>query len=197
MRRLNFNLDPHAPEEVLRTISVDSSNRILCRGLQGLTWVARPFSLPLYRLFVSPRLTAFSFTCRSFGGRDPDEVFSNLTSMIAELPTSSLQSFPADLYLGAAPIPMDLKSAVSSVVFRCDPSLATLSLLLPLSDVAVQQIMNLPLGLVPGSVLYSSDRGSGITPRVQSIPPPADGVPPPHWSTPGPDLFVVGLRSLD
>ena len=52
-------------------------------------------------------------------------------------------------------------------------------------------------GLVPGSVLYSSDRGSGFPPRVQSIPPPADGVPPPHWSTLGPDLFAVGPRPLD
>ena len=46
-------------------------------------------------------------------------------------------------------------------------------------------------GLVPGSVLYSSDRGSGFPPRVQSIPPPVNGIPPSFY----PDPFAV--RSLD
>ena len=50
-------------------------------------------------------------------------------------------------------------------------------------------------GLVPGSVLYSSDKGSGFPPRVQSIPPPANGIPPPLCSTIGPDSFMV--RPLD
>lgn len=43
-------------------------------------------------------------------------------------------------------------------------------------------------GLVPGSVLYSSDRGSGFPPRLQSIPPPL-------CHTIGPDAFVD--RPLD
>jgi len=52
-------------------------------------------------------------------------------------------------------------------------------------------------GLVPGSVLYSSDKVSGFPPRVQSIPPPVNGVPPPPGSTLGLDPFTVRPRPLD
>ena len=52
-------------------------------------------------------------------------------------------------------------------------------------------------GLVPGSVLYSSDKGSGFPPRVQSIPPLINGVPPPPCSTLRPDPFMVRPRPLD
>jgi len=50
-------------------------------------------------------------------------------------------------------------------------------------------------GLVPGSVLYSSDKGSGYPPRVQSIPPPVNGAPLPFCSTLRSDPFAV--RPLD
>jgi len=52
-------------------------------------------------------------------------------------------------------------------------------------------------GLFPGSVLYSSDKGSGFPPRVQSIPPLVNGVPPPLCSTLRPDPFTVRSRPLD
>ena len=45
--------------------------------------------------------------------------------------------------------------------------------------------------LVPGSVLYSSDKGPGFPPRVQSIPPPVNGIPPPLCSTFGHEPFTV------
>lgn len=50
-------------------------------------------------------------------------------------------------------------------------------------------------GLVPGSVLYSSDRGFGFPQRVQSIPPPVNGIPQPLCSTIGPDSLT--RRPLD
>lgn len=52
-------------------------------------------------------------------------------------------------------------------------------------------------GLVPGSVLYSSDKGSGFPPRVQSIPPPVNGVPPLLCSSLGPDPFTIRPRPSD
>ena len=45
-------------------------------------------------------------------------------------------------------------------------------------------------GLVPGSVLYSSDKGSGFPSRVQSIPPPLSAQPP-FFPTFGPDSFQM------
>lgn len=50
-------------------------------------------------------------------------------------------------------------------------------------------------GLVPGSVLYSSDKGSGFPPRVQSIPPLMNGIPPPPCPTIGVESFT--MRPLD
>ena len=52
-------------------------------------------------------------------------------------------------------------------------------------------------GLVPGSVLYSSDKASGFPPRVQHIPPqvPVNGIPPPPCPTIGPGSFM--MRPLD
>lgn len=52
-------------------------------------------------------------------------------------------------------------------------------------------------GLVPGSVLYSSDKGSGFPARVQSIPPPVNGVPLSLGSTLGFDPFTVRPRPSD
>lgn len=49
-------------------------------------------------------------------------------------------------------------------------------------------------GLMPGSVLYSSDKGSGFPPRVQSILPQVNGIPP-LCPTLGPDSFT--MRPLD
>jgi hypothetical protein len=125
-------------------ISLNSLNGIVCHGLRDLSWAARSYSLPFYRLFISPYLTVFSFHYTHLRGRDPDEVLSNLTPMIAELPTSSLQSFEVDLSINTALTLMDLDSALSSAVLRCGSSLTTLTMSVPLSDAAVQRIMQLP-----------------------------------------------------
>jgi hypothetical protein len=143
MRRLYFGSDSRVPEAVLRLISLNLLNEIVFPGLWGLSWIAESYSLPFYRLFISPHLTAFTFICPPFGGH-PDEVVSNFTSMIAELQTSSLRSLQVDFYHYAAQNSIDLNSAVSSAVLRCGSSLTTLSAPLSISDAAVQHIMQLP-----------------------------------------------------
>ena len=125
-------------------ISLNSLNGIVCPGLRNLTWAAQSYTLPFYRLFISPHLTAFSFQYTHFRGRDPDEVLSNLAPMIAELQTSSLQSFQVDLSINTALTLTNLDSALSSAVLRCGSSLTTLTMSVPLSDAAVQHIMQLP-----------------------------------------------------
>jgi hypothetical protein len=141
MRRLYFGLGSSVPEEVLRMISLNSLNGTLCPGLRVLTWVARSYSLPFHRLFISPHLTTFSFRYKLIRGRDPDKILPNLTSMIAELQTSSLQSLEVDLSIDTA---LDLNSTISSAVLRCGPSLTTLSISVPLSDAVIQRIVQLP-----------------------------------------------------
>ena len=63
--------------------------------------------------------------------------------------------------------------------------------MIPRSAAASVPPQNTMSVLVPGSVLYSSDKGSGFPPRVQSIPPPVNGIPPPLCSTFGHEPFTV------
>jgi mRNA-decapping enzyme subunit 2 len=63
--------------------------------------------------------------------------------------------------------------------------------MIPRSAAASVPPQNTMSVLVPGSVLYSSDKGSGFPPRVQSIPPPINGIPPPLCSTFGHEPFTV------
>ena len=124
------------------SVNFNSSDGTLFPGLRDLTWEAR--SYPLDRLFLSPHLTHFTFLCPSSLDRLPDHLISNLTSVTADLQTSSLQSLRISLYVTEEKIPTSLKSAVSSAVLRCGPPLTNLSVQVPLSDVAVQHIMQLP-----------------------------------------------------
>jgi hypothetical protein len=90
MRRLDFDPDPSIPEGLLRMISANSPNGILCHGLQEFNWVARFNSLPFYRLFLFPHLTEFS-THLYFMDKIPDEALSSITLMVPELETSHLR----------------------------------------------------------------------------------------------------------
>jgi hypothetical protein len=150
MRRLDFDPDPSIPEGLLRTISANSSNGILCHGLQEFNWVVRSNSLPFYRLFLSPHLTEFSMHLYpadefsdEFSDEIPDKALSNIVSMFLELETSHLQFLHLGWHIPAKMIP-GLESAVSSAILRCGPSFASLSVPVPLSDAAVQHIMRLP-----------------------------------------------------
>ena len=139
MRRLHFNSHCGVSDQVLRMISVNSSNEVLCPRLRELYW--ETWSYPLERHFLSPHLRDFSFPCFHLG-QVPDEILSNLTSVIAELETSSLRSLRITIPQG--PTSVGLESAVSSAILRCGSSLTTLSVPTPLSDAAIQHIMRLP-----------------------------------------------------
>jgi len=90
MRRLDFGADSWVPGDVLRTISVNSSNWVLCPGLRELEWMARSSTMHFHRLFLSPHLTAFWFLFPFLVDQVPGGVLLYLTLMVMELPTSSL-----------------------------------------------------------------------------------------------------------
>ena len=162
IRQLNFSSDTCVPEAVLRLILLNSSDGIVFPGLRRMSWIALPYSLPFYRLFISPHLTAFTFLCQFFRGH-PDELLPNFTSMIAELQTSSLRSLQVDFYHHIAHTSMNLNSALSSAVLRCGSSLTTLFAPLPMSDAALQHIMQLP-ELTSWTTVNGPPRASGSSP---------------------------------
>ena len=135
MRQLDFGLGPTVPEEVLCMLSVNLQNGILCPGLQKLDWTIRPYTLPFYRLFLSPRLTILELTYSSSEDEVSDGVLSSLTSAILALGPLPLRSLSLRWYI---PVEAEqrLESAVSSAILRYGPSLIALSLLTPLSGAA-------------------------------------------------------------
>ena len=147
MRRLDIHADDMAPEaQLLRMISDNSPNGIMCPGLRELGWTCDALApLPFFRLFLSPRLTAFSFMYPYTVAllRAPDKVLANLTSAILELPVSSLRSLHIDIYTPGKAAPTALESAVSSTILRCGPSLTSLRVEASLSDATIQHIMKL------------------------------------------------------
>ena len=142
MRQLRLERNSGISDHVLRMISVNSSNGILFPRLRELTWKGR--SYPLERHFLSPHLTHFMFLCPSHMNGLPDELVSNLTSVVVELQTSSLQSLRIDLHVTGEGIPTNLRDAISSAVIRCGTSLTYLSVPTLLSDAATKHIMQLP-----------------------------------------------------
>ena len=140
MRQLCLDSNSGVSDDVLRMISANSSDEVLFPSLRELTWEVQ--SYPLDRLFLSPQLKHFVTYSRL--DRLPDELISNLTPAIVELQASSLQSL--QIYLGdmEKETPTSLRSATSSAVLRCGPSLTSLSVPTPLSDAATQHVMQLP-----------------------------------------------------
>ena len=171
IRRLDFNLNPFIPDEVLRMISDNSPNGVLCPGLRELTWLARTY--PLNRAFLSNHLEKFSFRPPPIRSRLPGEVLSNLAPVITELPTSSLRSLRIDASVRGVSTSMTLGPAVSSTILRCGPSLASLSSPTPLSDAAVQHIMRLPnlttWGAWNGPPMASVSSLSDAFPRLEAL----------------------------
>jgi len=125
-------------------ISDNLPNGILFPGLRDLSWTVQPHTLPFYRLFLSPNLTEFLFSYVPLYGVDtPVEIFPTITSMIMELETLHLRVFRFFLRCPAQRC-RSLEPAFSSAILRCGPSLKILSVPTPLSDAAVQHIMQLP-----------------------------------------------------
>jgi len=118
-------------------------NGVLCPGLRALDWTIYPYSLPFYRLFLSPHLTHLSLFYPPFGVEVSDEVLSGLTSVILALEPLHLRSLSLRWHIPTE-ASRRLESAVSSAVLRCGPSLTTLSVSTSLLDAAAQHITHLP-----------------------------------------------------
>jgi hypothetical protein len=145
MRRLEIHADWMGSEaELLRMISDNSPNGIMCPGLRELEWKCYIEPLPFFRLFLSPHLTTFSFRYSWFLSQVSDEILANLTPAILELPASSLQSLTIEFITPNKKVSTFLESALSSTVLRCGPSLTSLYVEVPLSDAAVQHVIKLP-----------------------------------------------------
>ncbi|KAF9780746.1 hypothetical protein BJ322DRAFT_279325 [Thelephora terrestris] len=143
IRRLYLNWNLGIPEAVFRLMSLGLSGEVLCPGLRQLFWSADFYTLQYHRLLLSPKLTLLLFSYSSSFAEPLERELSIVRPLIMELDTFPLQ----DLYIQwqtPEEVSRQMVPVVSSAVLQCGPALKRLLLAWPLSDAAVQHIMQLP-----------------------------------------------------
>jgi len=111
-------------------------------ALQNLSWRITEESHPYTDLFFSPGLKNISIWV-SWDSRGPSGVLSTIASAISALPTSALRILHVDgSYYEVRWV--DFKASFSSIALRCGPSLAEFVTRAPLSDAAINHLIQLP-----------------------------------------------------
>ena len=113
-------------------------------ALQALSWKTTKSNLPYINLLFSPYLTRISIYVPSlWEPRVPRVFLLAIASAFSALPTPALQLLHVDfgLYMTSRAC---LKDSLSSVVLRCGPSLVAFKTSIPLSEAAVNHLIQLP-----------------------------------------------------
>ena len=124
-------------------VSLRSTEGIVCPRLWDLDFKADPYTLPFYRLFLSPTLTKLSLIYSSFCNQSPEEELSIIQPAIVGLDTFPLRDLRLQWFVHSD-ASRQMESVASSAVLRCGPALKKLYISSPFSDTAVQHIMQLP-----------------------------------------------------
>ena len=143
-------------DEVLRMISANVPSEFVCPQLRTVIWVSSHHQT-FNNVFVSSRLTAFDF------GSDNIEAVASLASVMAELHTPHLRTLDISFPPPEDPLSTKVTTALSSFVLRCGSSLTRIVILAPLTDAAIQHIMQLPELIVWGTRSGLPD-APGLTP---------------------------------
>ena len=111
-------------------------------ALQDLRWCIEESNLSSVDLFLSPHLTKLSISTPLFWhySEIPQRDLPAITSTFSALPTSALQSLCVSFSKSGAA----LRDPLSSVVLRCGTSLTKFISTVPLSDAAVDHLIQLP-----------------------------------------------------
>ena len=149
MRRICVGHQEVLGEEAIRQFRLHSPAGGWFPALQTLGWTVSAHNLRYIDLLFSPYLKEVWITIPPSWSRSrfPRDVLLALASTISTLPTSALQTLRLGPSLG--PDPGDthwvyFKNSLSSIVLRCGPSLMHLASPVPLSDVAVDHVIQLP-----------------------------------------------------
>ena len=143
MRRLNLWPWQSLREATLQKLRHNSPASRWFPGLQGLVWPVSRWSIPYIDLFFSPHLRNISiFLSWSGGSEIPCDVLPAIASAISALPTSALRCLRVvDNHTASW---VGLEDSLSCLVLRCGPSLTMFSSSIPLSNAAMNHLMQLP-----------------------------------------------------
>jgi len=141
MRGLNLGPDGDIRASTFSRLSSNSPGGMLCPKLEWLHWDVRgtPNALTSFRLFLSPHLNRVNFNDTAIHDI-PRAQLACIVQIISSLPTSL-----EDLTITCGREEDEtLKDAISTFVCRCGPSLRRSYSKIPLSEVAIHHIMQLP-----------------------------------------------------
>ena len=145
MRQVRINERSNAVEETFCKLRLGSPAGGWFPALQDLSWRITGSELPHTDLFFSPHLKRiYVYTPWWWGSSDVScSILAAIASTISALPASTLQFLSVDVSSCDAP-PAYFKDSLSSVILRCGPSLMELTSMVPLSDAAVNHLIQLP-----------------------------------------------------
>ena len=160
-------------EDAFRKLRLNSPAGGWFLALQDLSWCITKSNIPYIDLFISPHLKKISIYMPWLQrySEVPRDILAAIISTISTLPTSTLQSLSVDVK--CVTHVAYFKDFLSSVALRCGPSLTEFASPVPLSDAAINHLIQLPHL------------------RIWHI----EG-PPPHYSTPSLPLIFPPLTEL-
>jgi len=132
-------------EDTIRQLRLNSPAGGWLPALRDLTWTITASNLPCLDLFLSPHLETilFSISLRWNGSGIPLDILPAIASIISTIPVPALRTL--HLAVSSRNTPWEyFKDSFSSVVLRCGPSLVELTSPIPLSDAAVNHLIQLP-----------------------------------------------------
>ena len=157
MRKVEVKESSYIAEVSFRKLHFNSPAGGSFPALQSLTLCITTSNLPYTILFFSRNLEHVSILVSwPFSNDVPHDAISGAASVISTIPTSALQRLFIQIDPARMPWP-HFKDSLSSLILRCGPSLTVFVSEIPLSDTAVNHLLQLPHPHTHhGSVLYET-----------------------------------------
>jgi len=145
MRQVRVNEWSSLGKETFEKLRLNSPPGGWFPALQGLSWTINESNLPYTDICFSPDLKEISIRAiQSWNNTGvPLGILPTLVSTISALPTSSLERISVDIKHQTIPW-ADAKDSFSSIVLRCGPSFIEYDCPVPLSDAALDHLIQLP-----------------------------------------------------
>ena len=141
MQRVSLDAQSALGEDTIRQMRLNSPTGEWFPVLQSLSWSITESNLPSADLFFSPHspISTLRLWCDR---RVPYDILPTAASKISRLPASALQLLHMNIN-GEIPW-AHFTAPLSAFVLRCGPSLTDLSSSIPLSDAAMNHLIQLP-----------------------------------------------------
>ena len=145
MRQVSVDERMSLGEETFEKLRLNSPPGGWFPALQDLSWTITESNLPYANLFFSPHLKTISIRATRlwYNTGVPPGILPTLAEAISALPTSSLEQISVGANHQTMPWE-HFKDSFSSIVLRCGPSFTEYDSPVPLSNAALDHLIQLP-----------------------------------------------------